>query len=58
LLTDGYPNKIADCPSSDWLGGYSPNDIIRHAGLWNVNYIGDTYDQAFLDLLEKYIRRM
>jgi hypothetical protein len=42
-------------PSSDWLGRHSPRAEIRASGLWNLNYVDDSYDPAFLDLLKTYV---
>lgn len=41
-----------------WLGHHSPVDAIAQSGLWNVDHVDDSYDPAFLDVLEGYIKRM
>lgn len=41
-----------DPPSSGWLGHDCPHPAVRASGLWNVNYVGEAYDPAFLDKLE------
>lgn len=46
---------IADPPSPRWLGRQSPNQMIRESGLWNVNFVGDSYDRRFLEVLERYV---
>jgi hypothetical protein len=44
-----------DCPSTDWLGRFSPNERIQESGLWNLNYLDYAYSPDSLDLLEKYV---
>jgi 5'-3' exonuclease len=43
-----------DPPSLAWLGLQSPQGKIRSSGLWNVNYVADSYDPRVLDLLAYY----
>jgi hypothetical protein len=43
--------------SRNWLGHYSPRDEIRRSCLWNLNYVDQPYDRAFLDELDKAARR-
>jgi hypothetical protein len=38
--------------SANWLGLHSPKSDIRQSGLWNLNYVDQTYDPRFLNLLE------
>lgn len=45
----------ADTPSADWLGLHSPRPEIRESGLWNLNYVQERYDRAFLDVLAGYV---
>jgi hypothetical protein len=47
-----------DPPSPEWLGWNAADERIRTSGLWNVNYVGDSYDPAFLDALEHLVTRM
>jgi len=47
-----------DSPSSSWLGNYSPREQICRSGLWNLNYVGETYTPSFLDDLETAIEQM
>jgi hypothetical protein len=42
---------------ASWLGLYSPREEIRSSKLWNLNYVGDRYDPAFLDVLQRAIER-
>lgn len=41
-----------DPPSRTWLGHWADREAIRRSGLWNVKYIGEDYDPAFLELLK------
>jgi hypothetical protein len=47
-------NKLSpfDTPSDTWLGRHSVRAEIRQSGLWNLNYVRDPVDTAFLDVLE------
>lgn len=47
-----------DPPSENWLGLHSARPEIRQSGLWNLNYVNDTADAAFLDLLEAAVDKM
>jgi hypothetical protein len=53
-------NQLApkDPPSESWLGLHSTRPEIRQSGLWNLNYVNDTADAEFLDLLEAAIDKM
>lgn len=44
-----------DPPSLGWLGHDCPHSAVRASGLWNVNYVGEAYDPAFLDTLEELV---
>jgi hypothetical protein len=44
-----------DPPSQNWLGLSSPRSEIRESGLWNLNYVRDHYDPAFLDTLAVFV---
>jgi hypothetical protein len=48
-------NGCVDKPNVDWLGNFSSNEAIRKSGLWNVNYVGHSYDERFLDIFAKYV---
>jgi hypothetical protein len=53
-------NRLAPLhpPSATWLGRYSSREEIRRSGLWNLDYVDETPDPAFLELLEGAIRNM
>lgn len=46
-----------DSPSAGWLGRSSPKSEIRRSGLWNFNHVDETFDQAFLGVLERSAER-
>lgn len=47
-----------DHPSGSWLGRHSASDKIRRSGLWNVDYVDQACDPAFLDVLESFVNAM
>lgn len=53
LLSNRF-NPI-DAPKPDWLGLHSPRDEIRRSGLWNLNYVDQGYEPAFLELLRSAV---
>lgn len=44
-----------DLPSKEWIGNYCPNTTVKWSGLWNVDFVGDNYDERFLDVFEQYV---
>ena len=52
LVGKGGP---ADPPSKDWLGCFSPDERIRKAGLWNLDFLNYSYSRECLDVLEEYV---
>ena len=53
-LLSGY-RQPALGPSTQWLGHYSDRERVRLSGLWNNNYVDETYDPSFLDEMERRI---
>jgi hypothetical protein len=53
LSTFGKP--AIDPPSSSWLGLHSEKETIRNSGLWNSDYVRESYDPAFLERLEQFL---
>lgn len=47
-----------DPPSPGWLGRFSGKSEIRRSGLWNFNHVGEHFEPAFLDVLERSAERM
>lgn len=46
---------IVDPPTSEWLGHHSDREAIRHSGLWNIDHVGDSFDQRFLPVLHQLV---
>ena len=46
----------ADAPSAGWLGACSDRPLVRAAGVWNNNHVGEDYDAVFLDALAAWVR--
>ena len=57
LLSNRHKPPI-DPPSPNWLGLYAQRAEIRESGLWNVNYVDEPYDPAFMDLLDQFVAAM
>jgi hypothetical protein len=49
------PSGPFDIPTEDWLGWKSPHEAIRSSGLWNVNYVRNTYDTRFMEVFTRYV---
>jgi hypothetical protein len=45
----------SDLPSLGWLGRHSDRPKVRASGLWNQNHVDETYNESFLDQLEKLV---
>ncbi|MGH6945749.1 MAG: hypothetical protein ACREDZ_00325 [Kiloniellales bacterium] len=54
-LLSNFGRAVLDAPSSTWLGHYCNRERVRTSGLWNNNHVEETYDPAFLKLIEHYI---
>ena len=52
---NGYP---IDSHSEGWLGKYSSRPEIQNSGLWNSNYIDESYDAEFLRLMESLLKNI
>jgi hypothetical protein len=57
-LLSNYGRTPLDPPSSGWLGWFSNRERVRRSGLWNSNYVDETYAPDFLDTLTRLIDRM
>jgi len=57
-LLSNYRRPVLDPPSSSWLGHLCGRDMVRASGLWNQNHVDESYDPAFLDELERLVRKM
>ncbi len=57
-LLSGHVVPAPDAPSPGWLGYWSDRERVRRSGLWNNNHVDETYDPAFLDVLERRIEAL
>jgi hypothetical protein len=57
-LLSNYNRPVLDPPSSSWLGAHCNREKVRASGLWNQNHVDESYDPAFLDELERLVRKM
>ncbi len=57
-LLSNYSKPALDAPSPYWLGSHCNRGKVRASGLWNQNHVDEPYDPAFLDELERLVRRM
>lgn len=51
-LLSGYPE-----PPANWLGSHSDRDRVRRSGLWNNEYVDESWNPSFLDLMKKWIEK-
>ena len=56
-LLSNCAKKPVDRPSRAWLGFHCRHAKMSAAGLWNSNHVEEDCDPAFLDVLERLIRR-
>ena len=54
-LLSNWDRPPLDPPSETWLGRLSDRDRVSGSGLWNVQYVAEDHDPAFLQLLEERI---
>lgn len=47
--------QLLEYASNGWLGRFADSDKVRTSGLWNVNYVDETYDSSYLDQLERLV---
>ena len=57
-LLSNYNRPVLDAPSPSWLGAHCNREKVRTSGLWNQNHVNESYDPAFLDELERLVRKM
>jgi len=57
-LLSNYNRPVLDPPSSSWLDAHCNREKVRASGLWNQNHVDESYDPAFLDELERLVRKM
>ena len=54
-MLSAYTDRGVEGPSGEWLGKYSDRERVRLSGLWNNNYVDQTYCPSFLDEIESRI---
>lgn len=54
-LLSNYGAPSLDPPSENWLGRYCDRERVRKSGIWNQNHVDESYDPAFLDVLDRLI---
>lgn len=54
-LLSNYDRAPLDPPSGDWLGSYCPHEKVRQSGSWNQQHVDETYDPAFLEVLDSLV---
>lgn len=59
-LLSNLAKEPIDPASSGWLGSGCDRGKarVRDSGLWNQNHVDESYDPAFLDVLEELVERM
>ncbi len=57
-LLSNHGKAPIDPPSSAWLGRLCNRELVRTSGLWNQRHVEESCDPAFLDTLERLVRRM
>lgn len=57
-LLSNFDRQALDPPSRNWLGNFCDRERVRKSGLWNQNHVDETYDPAFLGVLEELIAEM
>ncbi len=54
-LLSNFGKASIDPPSVSWLGLRSEKETIRNSGLWNSDYVRESYNAAFLHRLEQFL---
>ena len=54
LLSD-FDRAPYDPPSRGWLGSHSNRPKVRQSGLWNQQHVEESYDPAFLEVLDRLV---
>ena len=57
-LLSNHHRPTLDAPSAAWLGTHCNRAKVRDSGLWNQNQVDESHDPAFLDELERLVRKM
>jgi hypothetical protein len=56
-LLSNFDKPALDAPSGNWRGTACDRGkgLVRDSGLWNQNHVDESYDPAFLDMLERFV---
>ena len=54
LLSD-FDRVPHDPPSRGWLGSHCTRPKVRQSGLWNQQHVEESYDPAFLEVLDRLV---
>lgn len=56
-LLSNFEKPPLDAPSGNWRGTACDRGkgLVRDSGLWNQNHVDESYDSAFLDVLERFV---
>ena len=54
-LLSGFPDRVIDRPSSNWLGHHCGHEKVRLSGLWNNNHAGEAHESGFLSVFERLV---
>lgn len=57
-LLSNFKRQPIDKREENWLGNDSPKKEIRKSGLWNVDHVEGSYENAFLDKMNKMAENM
>jgi hypothetical protein len=57
-LLSNFNKAPLDPPSAQWLGHHCDRDRVRLSGLWNQAHVDENYDPAFLQDLERLVKRV
>ncbi len=56
-LLSNFGKPPIDPALANWLGAHCGHPKVVRSGLWNQNHVDESYDPAFLDVLESLILR-
>lgn len=54
-LLSNFGKPPIDPPSRGWLGNHCSRERVRGSGLWNSNHVDESYDHAFLIVMNKLV---
>ncbi len=57
-LVSNYKKTPIDPHLDTWLGNFCTKEEIQQSGLWNKKDVNKVYDKSFLELFEKYLKKI